>query len=708
MSAPGELPYDVEEAIHDVMARARDHGIRPDQERPRSDVATAGDASWLPGFKQGPTPKQTQELIEHLDRRTPEAKAETAARMDAVASAVLGLPLDAANGWLNPSAAAANGAPVTTLAPGDRNHDDKPPVSAADSFLSGDADQDEVRTARYFTSRYDGDCDTCGTHFDAGDSIRADGAGGWEGEECCGEVDDDPEDGCDDGPARAAKVAAKPKAVSLQLPVVNGRYAAPHPQTGKRTKFTRTTTFAEAVADSIALDQWKGRMTAMGLALRPDLIAKVASAVQGRVPYEVAKLERVFLNGVVEDAKLAAGSKDRAKKGTILHKHTEEIDSGRRALADVPEEYRPDVAAYLAEMARVGLRPVAGMIERSVLTRELGVVGTFDRVLEVIRPQGLRLVLESGEVVQLTFGDHVIGDVKSGAQLDYAWSEIEIQLSIYAHAVNENGVAALAHDEAGNPVWSWSSLADLGLPRVREDVAIVMHMPYSEARCDLYPADLAEGWRGAKLCKVVRDWRKIKMPQAPISVEDVGGEDFTSAPGNGFPIGAEHDTVTGVPAAVLAAPVVAEAVRRAPEAFRKPTAAQLAGYKSVVGEKATLPVETRPTVADWEAKFQGARTREEASAAWKAAKEAGLPAEVIKSLVALVDLSAPKPEPAPVVAPAPEPPKAPTWEEIGAAVTSREEASKVFTDMRAQAEEIGLPRLNAVVKIMQDVLARAV
>lgn len=43
---------------------------------------------------------------------------------------------------------------------------------------------------RWFDASYDGDCDGCGESFEAGDQIRSDGDGGWLGE-CCGHDDDD-------------------------------------------------------------------------------------------------------------------------------------------------------------------------------------------------------------------------------------------------------------------------------------------------------------------------------------------------------------------------------------------------------------------------------------------------------------------------------------------------------------------------------------
>jgi hypothetical protein len=585
----------------------------------------------------------------------------------------------------DPSTAARAGATVTVI-----------PRSAADDFLGGGSPTPEPEQGGkgpWFDSAYDGDCSGCYTSFLSGDVIRADGDGGWEAQDCCGdEIESDAE-------ARAA-VAERPKHISLQLPVKNGRYEGPHPITGKKTKWTRTTTFAETIADSIALDQWKSRMAALGLARRPDLMENVKRILKGGVAYEVARERRDDLNSIVEQAKLAAGSKDRAKKGTQLHKHTEEVESGRKTVKDVPDEYRPDVAVYLAALEAAGFRPVPHLIERSVLTLELakGIVGTFDRVLECIRDQP-ETVLE-GRRVQIHAGDYVIGDVKSGAMLDYAWQEIQIQESIYAHGINEHGVATVVYDDQNRPHWAWSPLSEQGIKPVREDVGIVMHMPYGEARCSIVPADLIAGWRDAKLCAAVRSGRDPKMPEPLLSLTKAD--------------------VTGAAAAIIkelgdmTSDETATIRHAEPEAFDRPTAAQMTtGHPSV-----TRP----PTVAQWEAKFRAVKTPEEGNAAWQEAKDAGLTKEVIKTLLAVVDMekaqaavSRPsRPTPAPVAnpgrttAPAPAPvPAQPTYEDRARSVTTRPEASALFQEMKGEVAKIGMTRLNALVKLMQDTLAKA-
>lgn len=399
-------------------------------------------------------------------------------------------------------------------------HDVRTPVpGSADSFLDGVEDEpeadpdDEGDGRRYFESRYDGTCITCMSHFEQGDMItRGPDDDGWEGQDCCGEF--------------AVKRPERPRAVARTLPVERGRYVFPHPVTGKKTSGQRASKYAEGIQDKYTLDQWKGRMIVLGMTIRPDLIEKAQSALRNEDPAKVAKIKRDYLNKIADDAKLAAGSKTRAEKGTKLHKYTEELDGGTRELADVPDDFQRDAEAYVAALAEAGFVPIRPLIERSVYCDELGVTGTFDRVLMCIRDTDV--IDLDGRPVQIRNGEFVIGDVKSGDNIESPWLEILVQEAIYAHAVNENGVAV--QDEPGGP-WRWEDLISMGAGKVREDVGIVMHIPYGSHECKLYYADLITGWRGARLCKENRDFWKIKLPKQPV-FSMVIAEDVTDhAPG---------------------------------------------------------------------------------------------------------------------------------------------------------------------------------
>jgi len=391
----------------------------------------------------------------------------------------------------------------------------------ADDFLDGDENEEEGEDVvddgpRFWPARYDGNCVSCGSHFLEGENIRR-ADGGYEAEDCCGPYAREQD-----------RVEDRPKIVARTLPVVNGRYKLPDPETGKPISGSRASKYAEGIADSYALDQWRHRMILIGLLQDPEILEKVASGIRNLEPLEAVKVRRAFLNSRAEEAMLAAGSKKRAEKGTTLHKYTEEVDAGQRELEDVPEDYYRDAVAYRLALAECGFRPVKGLIERSVYSSELGVSGTFDRVLECVRDTEV-LDLD-GRATTIHAGEFVIGDVKSGDNIESPWLEILIQEAIYAHAINENGVAV--QDEPGGP-FRWAPLEDFGLSdygkpaRVREDVGVVMHVPYGSGECKFYPADLVTGWRGAQICKANRDFWKIELPQVPFatfSATDVGSE----------------------------------------------------------------------------------------------------------------------------------------------------------------------------------------
>lgn len=603
------------------------------------------------------------------------------------------------------------------------------PQSAADSFLDGaDDDNDDSEEQddgrRYFPSRYDGKCVTCLEHFDEGDMItRGPDDDGWEAQDCCGED--------------AVQRPERPKAVARTLPVVSGRYKFPHPVTGKQTSGQRASKYAEGVQDKYLLDQWKGRMIVLGLAVRPDLVDKAVSTLRNDDPVEVARTKRDYFNKIAEDAKLAAGSKSRAEKGTKLHKYTEELDGGTKTLDQIPEDYRTDAGVYAAALEEAGFRPVKGLIERSVFCDELGVTGTFDRVLECVRDT--QVIDLDGRPVQIHAGEFVIGDVKSGSNIEAPWLEILVQEAIYAHAVNENGIAV--QDTAGGP-WRWVPLEDFGLSdygkpaKVREDVGIVMHVPYGSGECKIYYADLITGWQGAQLCRANRDFWKIKMPQQPVMSYVAVTEDITT-PELDDDCG-QCDHVPGSPCDLSCpctihnpkpAKNIMEAVKRARDAakesvrlgFTPPTAATV---KMPTREEA--PVGTSKD--QWAGRFTAARTREEANTAWREAKDAGLPEESIKQLVKLVRLnqeqepSSRPPEPAPVPDVRPEPERretkpqqqdGPSLTQRANAVTTKAEASAVFKEARKKIDDMegeeqkvkAKAYLDKLVKIMTDRLA---
>jgi hypothetical protein len=247
-----------------------------------------------------------------------------------------------------------------------------------------------------------------------------------------------------------------------------GRYILPDPTTGKDQPWTRATTWASTVSDTYGLTKWKMRMTAKGVATRRDLLALAAS-----LPLS----EKDQLDKLTDQAVEAAGGSSSANLGTALHAFTAQVDSGE--YPEIPEPWNRDIDAYVEALRAVGIETLPMGVERIVVVPKLGVAGTFDRIVRL--------------------GDsYYIADVKTGADLSFAWNEIAVQLALYAH---------------GEAMWNGKNYEPL--PVVDRERAIVIHLPVGQARCDLYWIDIAAGWETAHLCGAVREWRKRKDLTTP-------------------------------------------------------------------------------------------------------------------------------------------------------------------------------------------------
>ena len=79
---------------------------------------------------------------------------------------------------------------------------------------------------------------------------------------------------------------------------------------GKPVAYTRISTLAKALDDGSALANWKCRMTAIGLAKRPDLVSKTLAVAD----------DKKEMGKVVTSAMEAAEADRAANIGTALHK----------------------------------------------------------------------------------------------------------------------------------------------------------------------------------------------------------------------------------------------------------------------------------------------------------------------------------------------------------------------------------------------------
>jgi hypothetical protein len=109
---------------------------------------------------------------------------------------------------------------------------------------------------------------------------------------------------------------------------------------GKPVAYTRCTTYVDCIDDKFGLQKWMMRMTALGLASRPDLLLSV----------QAHRDDKGRLDKIVEAAKEAAAANAAATTGTALHALTELIDRGED-LPVLPPETVADLEAYRAATA---------------------------------------------------------------------------------------------------------------------------------------------------------------------------------------------------------------------------------------------------------------------------------------------------------------------------------------------------------------------
>lgn len=240
-----------------------------------------------------------------------------------------------------------------------------------------------------------------------------------------------------------------------------GRYLIVDPN-GKQRSYTRVTTIAKATSEEGALKAWSNRMVATGLVRRPDLLAAASAKLD----------DKGGLSKICDQAIDAAGAHSRANLGVALHALTEQLDLGNKV--EILDTLKPDIAAYRATCQQNGIEFIRDHIEQVVINDTLEYAGTLDRVVRI--------------------GDQqYIADLKTGADLSYAWREIACQLAMYADAEH---------------AYDWHSGTRNPMPTVDQDRGIVIHLPAGTGKCELYWVNLNDGRYGYQLAMSVRNWRK--------------------------------------------------------------------------------------------------------------------------------------------------------------------------------------------------------
>src|SRR6185312_1280397 len=240
------------------------------------------------------------------------------------------------------------------------------------------------------------------------------------------------------------------------------RPRAVNPQTGAEQSWQRASNYAAPLDSPHGLIKWQLRELVKGISLRPDLARMLLT---GAAIEDNAKADEI-----IAAAHATAGIDAKANNGTAVHAALSRSFLGH----EVPQEYLPHISAFVAELRRNGLEPVATEVQ--VLCVKLGVIGHTDWV------------------VRTPDNRHLILDVKTGRLGD--GRKFSIQCTAYA---------AAEHIDDGKNGWA-------PIPfEIDQTEAILAHVDPETGATSLYRVDLVLGLYGATLAERVRDWDKITV-----------------------------------------------------------------------------------------------------------------------------------------------------------------------------------------------------
>jgi hypothetical protein len=257
-----------------------------------------------------------------------------------------------------------------------------------------------------------------------------------------------------------------------------GRYKVLPLKGKKPVGYSRATTIAKALDDTSNLAAWGKRMTALGLASRPDLLAMVQTT---------DATDKKALDRLCESASEAGGATARRDLGTALHKMFEQscVTPGYKP----PATYAADITAIHTTLREAGLQVVDECSELMVVIDKHQIAGMADLIVE-----------------RISDGELFIADLKTGSSVAYGALGWAIQLSIYANADNVyiQGAAVDGSEDLRAP-----------MPTVNKQQAVIIHCEPESGSCTLHTLNIERGFEALECAMEVREWRKARQLLVP-------------------------------------------------------------------------------------------------------------------------------------------------------------------------------------------------
>ena len=276
---------------------------------------------------------------------------------------------------------------------------------------------------------------------------------------------------------------------------------------GKRCR--SVTTVAKIPDDTFSLDQWRKRQVAIGLAMSPELVERVAAHFD----------DKDTLNRICEEAMQTAKAHEAADRGTAFHRITERVDLDQQIIETPASKAIRE--AWLTALDLAGLEIVPEYVERIVAYPDRLLCGKFDRIAR-----------------RKIDGRYVVLDLKTGSSAVRYPHAIAVQLALYANAP----VMAAPLPNSGGTTEKFEDL-----PELDRTVGYVVHMPTPES-VEIVGIDIEAGWQIAQtICFPTLHWRKrsdLIFPLTTISTTEA--DDGVS--GGDHVRGARSDDTTRTPA----------------------------------------------------------------------------------------------------------------------------------------------------------------
>lgn len=240
---------------------------------------------------------------------------------------------------------------------------------------------------------------------------------------------------------------------------------------GKRAK--SVTNVAKIPVDSFTLEQWDRRQVAIGMAIDPNLVEKVAVDIENRDT----------INKVVEDAKKTARAHLSADRGTQMHRVLELVllDQEEKLLT---AQQRADAVVLKRTLDRYKLTPYDALIEQFVAWPQYCVTGRFDAVLET------------------SDGALILVDLKSGPNAVTYPQATAIQLALYARAPHISDNIDVRGDKS--TITDWRTMPE----RLDRHYGYVLLVEPDAEVGTLHEIDIEHGWAAAQLALQIVNWRK--------------------------------------------------------------------------------------------------------------------------------------------------------------------------------------------------------